>query len=110
MQMAPYVVPKMSFYDYLAWAREKLGSHTMLTEFRHKAWFEQAEETLDFLRSNDMTHVIADTPVFPVVVARTGPEAYVRFHGRNRATWYKRTGSTAERLRDVQQQRSISRR
>ena len=98
MQMAPYVVPKQSSYDYLAWAREQLGSHTMLTEFRHRAWFEQAEQTLDFLRSNDMTHVIADTPVFPVVVARTGPEAYVRFHGRNRATWHKRTGSTAERF------------
>jgi uncharacterized protein YecE (DUF72 family) len=70
----------------------------MLVEFRHKAWFEQGERTLDFLQSNDMTHVIVDTPVFPVVVARTGPDAYVRFHGRNRGSWYKRTGSTAERF------------
>ncbi|MFP5363500.1 MAG: DUF72 domain-containing protein [Thermoleophilia bacterium] len=98
MQMAPYVVPRQGSYEYLAWAREQLGGHTMLVEFRHRAWFEQADETLDFLRANDMTHVIVDTPVFPVVVARTGPEAYVRFHGRNRATWYKRTGSTAERF------------
>lgn len=108
MQMAPYVVPKQSSYDYLAWAREQLGGHTMLTEFRHKAWFEQAEQTLDFLQSNDMTHVIADTPVFPVVVARTAPEAYVRFHGRNRATWYRRTGSTAERFDYLYSQTELS--
>ena len=98
MQMAPYVVPKASAYDYLAWAREQLGEHTMLVEFRHRSWFEQAEQTLDFLARHDMTHVIVDTPVFPVVVARTARDAYVRFHGRNRATWYKRTGSTAERF------------
>lgn len=98
MQMAPYVVPKRSSYDYLSWAREQLGHHTMLVEFRHRSWFEQADETLAFLADHGMTHVIVDTPVFPVVVARTAPDAYVRFHGRNRATWYKRTGSTAERF------------
>ena len=98
MQMAPYVVPKQSSYDYLAWARDQLGNHTMLVELRHKSWFEQAEETLGFLEGNGMTYVTVDTPVFPVVVARTGPDAYVRFHGRNAATWYKRTGSTAERF------------
>lgn len=98
MQLAPYVVPKQSSYDYLVWAREQLGSHTMLVEFRHKAWFEQAEQSLDFLAGHGMTYVTVDTPVFPVVVARTGSDAYVRFHGRNRDTWYKRTGSTAERF------------
>ena len=98
MQMAPYIVPKQSSYDYLAWAREQLGNHTMLVEFRHKAWFEQAEETLGFLEANGMTYVTVDTPVFPVVVGRSGPDAYVRFHGRNADTWYKRTGSTAERF------------
>lgn len=98
MQMAPYVVAKQSSYDYLAWAADQLGNHTMLVEFRHKSWFEQADQTLGFLESNGMTYVTVDTPVFPVLVARTGPDAYVRFHGRNRAAWYKRTGSTAERF------------
>jgi len=42
--------------------------------------------------------VTVDAPVFPLVVARTTPTAYVRLHGRNAATWYKRTGSTAERF------------
>jgi len=32
------------------------------------------------------------------VVATTSPTAYIRFHGRNAATWNKRTGSAAERF------------
>jgi uncharacterized protein YecE (DUF72 family) len=34
----------------------------------------------------------------PVVVATTSPTAYVRFHGRNLATWNKRGGSASERF------------
>jgi uncharacterized protein YecE (DUF72 family) len=98
MQMAPYVVPKQRSYDYLAWAREQLEGHEMLVEFRHKAWFEQAEQTLRLCEAQGMTYVIVDAPVFPLVIARTSPTAYARFHGRNAATWYKRTGSTAERF------------
>lgn len=98
MQLAPYVVPKASSYEYLVWAREQLANHEMLVEFRHKAWFEQAAETLAFCDANQMTYVTVDAPVFPLVVGRTSPTAYVRFHGRNAATWYKRTGSTAERF------------
>ena len=70
----------------------------MLVEFRHKAWFEEPDEPLRFLEEHRMTYVTVDAPVFPLVVARTSPTAYVRFHGRNAATWYKRTGSTAERF------------
>jgi len=70
----------------------------MLVEFRHKAWFEQPAETLRFCEANGMTYVTVDAPVFPLVVGRTAPAAYVRFHGRNASTWHKRTGSTAERF------------
>ena len=37
-------------------------------------------------------------PKTSLVVGRTSGTAYVRFHGRNRGTWFKRTGSTAERF------------
>lgn len=98
MQMAPYVVPKEASYDYLGWAREQLDGYEVLVEFRHKAWFEHPAEPLRFLEQHGMTYVIVDAPVFPTVVARTSPTAYLRLHGRNAQTWHKRTGSTAERF------------
>jgi uncharacterized protein YecE (DUF72 family) len=100
MQFPPYVVPKPRSYEYLEWAREQLAGHEMLVEFRHKAWFDEPAEPLGFLEQHDMTYVTVDAPpdVIPLVVARTSGTAYVRFHGRNRATWFKRTGSTAERF------------
>jgi uncharacterized protein YecE (DUF72 family) len=72
----------------------------MLVEFRHKAWFEDPAEPLAFLEQHGMTYVTVDAPpdVIPLVGGRTSGTAYVRFHGRNRATWFKRTGSTAERF------------
>jgi uncharacterized protein YecE (DUF72 family) len=47
-----------------------------------------------------MTYVTVDAPqaVIPLVVARTSGTVYVRFHGRNEATWFKRTGSAADRF------------
>ena len=48
--------------------------------------------------------MIVDAPktdaknLVPTVVGRTSKTAYVRFHGRNAATWNKRTGSAAERF------------
>ena len=100
MQFPPYVVPKPRSYEYLEWAREQLDGYEMLVEFRHKAWFEDPAEPLAFLEQHAMTYVTVDAPpdVIPLVVGRTSETAYVRFHGRNRATWFKRTGSTAERF------------
>jgi uncharacterized protein YecE (DUF72 family) len=100
MQFPPYVVPKPRSYEYLEWAREQLEGYEMLVELRHKAWFEEPAEPLAFLEEHGMTYVTVDAPsdVIPLVVARTSGTAYVRFHGRNRKTWFKRTGSTAERF------------
>ena len=100
MQFPPYVVPKPRSYEYLEWARGQLAGYEMLVEFRHKAWFEDPAEPLAFLEQHGMTYVTVDAPpdVIPLVVGRTSGTAYVRFHGRNRATWFKRTGSTAERF------------
>jgi uncharacterized protein YecE (DUF72 family) len=49
--------------------------------------------------------VIVDAPriegaknLVPTVPALTSPTAYIRFHGRNAATWNKRGGSAADRF------------
>ncbi|HSC48853.1 MAG TPA: DUF72 domain-containing protein [Gaiellaceae bacterium] len=106
MQLPPYVVLKPASLEYLEWAQEQLAGDEMLVEFRHASWLddEHRRETLSWLERNRMTYVIVDAPrmearnVAPTVVASTTPTAYVRFHGRNAATWNKRTGSAAERF------------
>jgi uncharacterized protein YecE (DUF72 family) len=106
-QLPPYVVFKPSSLDYLEWAREQLSGYEMLVEFRHRSWLddENRAESLAFLERISATHVIVDAPrsdeaknLVPTVLALTGPTAYVRFHGRNLATWNRRGGSAAERF------------
>ena len=107
MQLPPYVVFKPSSLEYLEWAQEQLGGDQMLVEFRHASWLEPDNrlETLGFLERNHMTHVIVDAPrtearnVSPTVVATTTPTAYVRFHGRNAATWNKRVAHRCRAVR-----------
>jgi uncharacterized protein YecE (DUF72 family) len=105
-QLPPYVVPKPASFDYLEWAREQVGDDEMLVEFRHRDWFaeDRRAELLGWLEARGMSYVTVDAPrlaaagVPLTVVAVTGPLAYVRFHGRNAATWSKRGGGAAERF------------
>ena len=106
-QLPPYVVHKEASLEYLQWSREQLGGHEMLVEFRHRSWLddEHRAESLGFLERIGAGYVVVDAPrsetarnLVPTVVATTSPTAYVRFHGRNLATWNKRGGSAAERF------------
>ena len=106
-QFPSYVVKKDASLDYLRWAREQVGDDEMLVEFRHASWLteDEQQDTLAFLEDLGATHVITDSPriegakdLVPTVVATTSDIAYVRFHGRNAATWRKRGGSASERF------------
>jgi uncharacterized protein YecE (DUF72 family) len=106
-QLPPYVVFKPSSIEYLEWAREQLAGDELLVEFRHASWYddENRDETLRFLERLGATHVIVDAPriegarnVAPTVLALTSPTLYVRFHGRNAATWNKRGGGAEQRF------------
>ena len=105
-QLPPYIVCKDSSFDYLTWAKEQFRDATVLVEFRHASWLEEANRarTLSFLKEKGMALVIVDAPqlesntVIPTVVALTSDVAYVRFHGRNAATWHNRGGSAADRF------------
>ena len=107
MQFPSYVVPKPASLDYLAWAREQLGDHELLVEFRHRSWFEEdaRAETLRFLEEHGMTHVVTDSPrmdaktLVPTVPAVTARDAYVRLHGRNADTWHARGGASLGAVR-----------
>jgi uncharacterized protein YecE (DUF72 family) len=105
-QLPPYIVPKPSSFDYLEWARDQLGDDEMLVEFRHRDWFaeERRAQVLSWLEERRMSYVTVDAPrreggnVPETVVAATSPLAYVRFHGRNAATWNVRGGGAAARF------------
>ena len=79
----------------------------MLVEFRHSSWLDEVHrnDTLGFREERGAPNVIVDAPriegaknLVPTVPALTSRTAYIRFHGRNAATWNKRGGSAAERF------------
>ena len=105
-QLPSYIVFRPHSFEYLEWAREQLDGDELLVEFRHRSWLddENREATLSFLEGLGATHVIVDAPktearnLVPTVLALTSPTLYVRFHGRNAATWNVRGRSAAERF------------
>ena len=107
LQLPSYVVFRDRSLEYLEWARAQLGEDEMLVEFRHRSWLgdENRAATLSFLEEIGATYVTVDAPraesaknLIPTVPAVTSSTAYIRFHGRNLATWNKRGGSAAERF------------
>ena len=106
LQFPAYIVCKPGSFEYLEWAKEELRGDEMLVEFRHRSWLDEENRggVLSFLEELGATHVIVDAPkteaknVVPTVLALTTPTAYVRFHGRNAATWNVRGKGAAERF------------
>jgi uncharacterized protein YecE (DUF72 family) len=90
----------------LARAPGRLGPLVPLVEFRHNSWMveDEREDTLAFLERHGLAYVSVDAPatrasnVSPRVAAATHRIAYVRFHGRNVATWNVRGGTAADRF------------
>jgi uncharacterized protein YecE (DUF72 family) len=106
LQFPPYVVYKDVSVDYLRWAVDQLAGDRPLVEFRHRSWLDEENRTatLALLEELGASNVVVDAPktearnVVPTVVAATSPLAYVRFHGRNAATWNVRGGSASDRF------------
>ena len=83
--------PTPSNRDYLSKFREGLPELPLVVEFRDSAWV--SEQTFELLHSLSLGFCCVDEPplkgLMPPVVRATGPVAYVRFHGRNAARWWK---------------------
>jgi uncharacterized protein YecE (DUF72 family) len=92
--------------DQIEYAACKLEGYRTLVEFRHPSWVDERHlrRSLDFLSERGLCFVSVDSPQFPdrstmpPVSAVTGDWAYVRFHGRNAATWFSHTKSSADRF------------
>ncbi|HDQ71198.1 MAG TPA: DUF72 domain-containing protein [Chloroflexi bacterium] len=77
--------------EYLKQVREGFGDLPAVLEFRSKEWI--SGQTFDELRALNLGFCCVDQPRFdklvPPVAVATAPVAYVRFHGRNRAKWWR---------------------
>lgn len=76
-------------------AREALAPYRVAVEFRHASWFHDPGALAAWIRRLDASLVVVDAPdvgaaSIPWIPLVTLPAlAYVRFHGRNRETWFK---------------------
>jgi uncharacterized protein YecE (DUF72 family) len=86
-------------------ARRLLPGYRIAVEFRNTTWLSERnrDETLAFLRDHGLAYTSVDEPqgfpssVPPLAVA-TSELAYVRFHGRNAASWTRAVATAAERF------------
>lgn len=113
-QFPPWFQATPGRVRYLEFCRERLPEHRVAVEFRHASWFagDRRRATLELLRGLGFTHVIVDAPpvpgVVPAVCAVTAPDAYVRFHGRNKEAWTKKGISPAERYKYLYSERELA--
>jgi uncharacterized protein YecE (DUF72 family) len=105
-QFPQYFVISRRNKAYIIEAKERLPHFTLAIEFRHKSWMEERnrDETLSFLEEHGLPYVAVDMPqgfvssLPPVAAATSKDLAMVRFHGRNREVWEKKTKTAAERF------------
>ena len=89
-QFPPWWGLRRSNKDYLREVAARCKPLRPVFEFRNASWFDgdNAEETLDFLRKNELPLVCVDMPQghkssVPPIVAATADLAVVRFHGHS---------------------------
>ncbi len=107
MQFPPYFVANKLNREYIRFSAELLAPDRVAVEFRHASWVEPGvlHDTIRLLHSLGLSYVCVDEPrldgptVLPPLATATSEVAYVRFHGRNTATWNARVSSAAERFK-----------
>lgn len=75
---------------FLKNVKEKCGDVPLFVEFRHSSWLKQA--VYDFIESLNVHYCCVDEPDLPGLIPHqdvsTAGIGYVRFHGRNKTTWW----------------------
>ena len=99
---------------YLQTLRRGLPEDTIAVEFRGGGWMEAdaADATLALLEREGLAYVSVDEPQgfrssTPPLTAVTAELAYVRFHGRNSATWDAQTPAASDRFNYLYEQSEL---
>ena len=82
---------------YLEWLLGGLQAYPVAVELRHKSWSDASAETRAILDAHGAAWALIDEPKFEssirqdsqLLSAGPSPFVYVRFHGRNAATWWE---------------------
>jgi len=114
-QFPPFFVCNDVNQKYIAGLKSLLPNSSIAIEFRHPSWVVERttrERTMDFLRDQGLYYVSVDAPeapsLMPSFLEVTGPEAYIRFHGKNRENWFKKGISVAERYQYLYSERELA--
>lgn len=105
-QFPNWFFPRHDNLEYILTCQERLSQYRIVVEFRNGAWVNEKhrDETLGFLRQNQIPYVCVDEPqgfrssVAPLAES-TADLAVVRLHGRNRENWEKKGITATERFR-----------
>jgi uncharacterized protein YecE (DUF72 family) len=77
--------------DFLRRLAGDLAPDRLVVEFRHRSWI--TDDTFALLTRLGLAYCCVDEPRLPnlppPIVRATAPPAYIRFHGRNRDTWWR---------------------
>jgi uncharacterized protein YecE (DUF72 family) len=77
--------------DYIEQFRDLIKELPIVIEFRNAQWIQP--DVLDFLRRHNLGFCCVDEPklpqLLPPIAEITSDIAYIRFHGRNAAKWWK---------------------
>jgi uncharacterized protein YecE (DUF72 family) len=114
-QFPPYFVCNQANADYLAELPQLMPAIDLAIEFRHPSWLtpaEQAQQTLQFLRQHGLYYTSTDAPtgpsISPSLVAASGNQIYMRFHGRNAQSWFKKGITPAQRFRYLYSEQELA--
>lgn len=106
-QFPPWLQPNREGHEHVAHCMEQMAGHVVSIEFRHSAWWTEAQRgaTLDFIRELGAVHTIVDGPQgfpnsVPALWETTHRDyALIRLHGRNQDTYnIQGAASAAERF------------
>ncbi len=105
-QFPPWFTNEPRQRTYLERVAGEMDGDQVVVEFRHTSWLtpDHAPGSLALLNELGLGYVIVDAPqvgdgTAPMVSAVTDPDiAYIRLHGRNTRTWYKKVKTTGERF------------
>ena len=102
VQVPPSFTATPEAVDYLGWLLRTFSSYALAVELRHRSWSDAERDTRDLLDAYGAAWVLIDEPKFQFSIRQRleGPHAaaprtpaegiaYMRFHGRNAAEWWR---------------------